>query len=350
MKKTIKLCFIGYLKECNPLENRLFTNELISNKYDFVIDKNNPDYVFVGSYGDILANTAAYNNCVKIWYIEEPFSPNFTFFDYCIDFDPYDYGGRNIFYPDCLHNMTIPNPPSIEEARVIAKEKTIFCSMIFAHETHDGMRKKYYDIISKYKRVESAGTYLNNQDGGKAVGYENGDGSKFDLQKKCKFDLCIQTLNFDWFINEKIVHCIVNNTIPIFYGTDKVKQIFNPKRFIFVEDYKDEEELLNYIKKIDEDDELYAQIISEDPLVSKTYQQDVLNKAFLALDNIFENGPKKRRNTLYASMHLYNSFLVASRWNTKRLKRESKLWYRPFLYFRVALRKVFGKKNGRNRN
>lgn len=320
MKIDIKICFIGYLPNYNPLNGQLFTNAIISSKYNFIIDQVNPDFVFVGSYGDMLANFVAYKDKVKIWYIEEPFSPDFVFFDYCIGFDPYDFGGRNIFYPDCLHGMTIPPAPTIFEAYEITKSKELFCSMIFAHETHDGMRAKYYRLLSKYKRVESAGSFMNNQEDNKTVDYTNGDSSKFELQKKCKFDLCIQTLKFDWFINEKIVHAIINNTIPIFYGTSKVKQIFNPKRFIFVNDFESDEDLLKRIKEIDNDDKLFAAIISEPPFTRPNLQKEVLEKAFLSLDSIFSGGTALRRNLLYSPQYLYNDLTAVSRWNSKRKK------------------------------
>jgi hypothetical protein len=61
-----------------------------------------------------------------------------------------------------------------------------------------------------------------------------------------------------------MIHAYASNTIPIYFGNDKVLEDgFNPKSFINCHDYDSIDDIVNVIIKIDKDDELYKQMIAE---------------------------------------------------------------------------------------
>lgn len=292
-KKSVKVKFIGFWSDFDHTSFPLFSNLLIKSKYKLIVS-DDPDFVFFGCFGLFADYVKAYPNAVKIFIITEPASPDFVFFDYCFGFERYDFGDRYIFYPSSLYETIINN----NNEKVV--DRLYFCDFIYRHETNNSLRKHYFDLLSSYKRVESCGTYLNNQENKMTVKYDNGNLSKYNFQKKCKFSLCIQDTNYPWFVNEKITHSINAGSIPIFYGPKEVKYYFNPNRFIFIDDYLNDEELLKRIIEIDEDDSLFNAIVSEPAFIQKDFQLETLNKAYEKLDIIFQE-KKIVRETQYVS-------------------------------------------------
>ena len=53
------------------------------------------------------------------------------------------------------------------------------------------------------------------------------------------------------------------NCIPIYYGADDINNHFNEKSFINMNNFEKMEDCIEYIKKIDNDDELYAKMLQE---------------------------------------------------------------------------------------
>lgn len=285
--RTIKIQFKNWYdgfnyKDLGPIfaEN----NYLKENDISLEITNANPDFIIYGVFGDFLYQSSIDDkNAVKILFVTEPISSDFLFFDYCIGFEPYDYGKRNCFYPFFLYSpyadSVIPKQLNRKLTKGILKSKDIFCEMVYSHDGRDVSRKKYFELLSTYKKVESAGTYLNNQLNGATVDYRNDNRTKFEFQKRAKFSLCIQSIKKEWFINEKIMHAFFSNEIPIFYGCDEVKNVFNPERFVFVDDYPNDEALLKKIIEIDNNDELFCEIISKPVFIDKDFVEKTLDKA-----------------------------------------------------------------------
>ena len=256
---------------------------------------NNPEFIIYGTYGDFISAACSDDSsAIKILFITEPLSADFMLFDYCIGFDPYSYGDRYCYYPDFLYSPgTSISDISFDEAKNILHNKKYFCDFIYSHDGRDVSRKKYFDLLNSYKRVESAGTYLNNQPDNLAVDFKkDGDTSKYDFQSKCKFSLCIQSIDKEWFINEKIMHAIRANSIPIFYGTNKLKNIINEDRVIFINDFDSDEELLQRIIQIDNDDDLYCKIISKPFFKEQGFQKRIIDEACKFICDVFVLGKK----------------------------------------------------------
>lgn len=310
----------------------IFNNNvyLKENRIILEITDTNPDFIVYGVFGDFLYQSSIDDKkAVKILFITEPVSADFIFFDYCIGFEPYDYGGRNCFYPFFLYSSyvdgAIPKQLNYQQAVDFLKSKTSFCEMVYSHDGRDVSRKKYFELLSSYKKVESAGTYLNNQPGFNTVDYRNNSKTKFDFQKKAKFSLCIQSIKKEWFINEKIMHAFYAHEIPIFYGCDEVKKIFNPERFINISDYPDEKKLLDKIIEIDSNDNLFCEIVSKPIFVDNNFINKTLDNACRFVYEIFTNKKKmlieKNRETIIKNdiIRNHNSYNEINRLSRNKL-------------------------------
>lgn len=325
-------------KDLGPI---FFNNHYLKENDIRLIESDEADIIVYGTYRDFLSNACSDNkNAIKILFITEPISPDFILFDYCIGFEPLSFGDRYCYYPDFVYSPgTDIRTISLNEAKNVLKKKQYFCDFIYSHDGVDVSRKKYFDLLSSYKRVESAGTYLNNQENNKTVDFrDEGDLSKYDLQAKCKFSLCIQSIDKDWFINEKIMHVIKANSIPIFWGTKKIREIVNPKRVIFIDDYKNEEELLNRIKEIDNNDELFCQIISTHFFKEADFQSKVIDNACLFFSNICSLR-KKYLLDLGKEQEIKNRLLAHKKEYEKSQKKSKRLLKKALLKLASIFRK-----------
>lgn len=114
-------------------------------------------------------------------------------------------------------------------------------------------RTRMFHRLSLYKKVLSGGKHLNN------VGGPVGDTMEFFSQ--CKFTLSFEnTLDYPGYVTEKPFMAWLGGTVPI-YNTDPAGLVdINKKAVIYAGDFKTEEELVDYIIKVDNDDKLYCDI------------------------------------------------------------------------------------------
>lgn len=134
--------------------------------------------------------------------------------------------------------------------------KTKFCNLIYSHERDDDERKRIADLLSIYKKVDSLGTYYNNC--GKVVNAKE----KIGTIKDYKFTIAYESTDQQGFITEKIMDAFLAGSIPIYKGASDVDCIFNQNAFINannLDDYK----LLEIVRKIDENDELFFHMVNQ---------------------------------------------------------------------------------------
>ena len=118
---------------------------------------------------------------------------------------------------------------------------------------------------------------------------------KIKFLSSYKFSLAMENSNGDGYLSEKILQSYISGTIPIYYGDYLIDEYINPKTYILIKGEKDIEEKINYIKSIDNDDEKYRRIISENALVDNNFTQKIDYELKSFLYNIFQQEKKKAR-------------------------------------------------------
>ena len=78
-----------------------------------------------------------------------------------------------------------------------------------------------------------------------------------------KFSICFENSKTQGYISEKLSDAFEAGTIPIYYGDDTVLELLNNRSYIHVIDERDFDEKIEWIKKIDQNDTLYEQMIRE---------------------------------------------------------------------------------------
>lgn len=257
--KKIKIKFVGFWNDFNS-KNNFIVN--ILKKYYIIEFSEYPDYLISSCFTEDYLKY----NCVRIFYTGENLCPDFNAFDYAIGFEHLSFGDRYVRYPNyCIPEiynndyMLMLNKHKISDEEF--REKKEFCSFVVSKGDKyvDKKREEFFFELSKYKKVNSGGRYLNN------VGTPNGVDNKLQFQKKHKFSIAFENTSHFGYTTEKIIQAFAAQTIPIYWGDPNIEEEFNPASFINCNKYKSIDEIVNIIRAIDQTD-AYMSILKQPAL------------------------------------------------------------------------------------
>ena len=223
----IKVCFVGFWDGFDSNDN-FFINFM--RKYHEVEVSNNPDYCFFSNYG---FENLRFNSCVKIQFVGENMVPDFNLADYAIGFHYLNFGDRYLRLPlyiiygeffikggyQKVKDNILPEPKQLLNRK--------FCNFVYSNSaTADPIRKEFFERLSKYKKVDSGGKFLNN------IGYHIP--KKVEFIKDYKFTIAFENSVCEGYTTEKIFEPMVMNSMPIYFGNPLVDKDFNKDSFIWM--------------------------------------------------------------------------------------------------------------------
>lgn len=248
---TIKIHYVDFWKKLDP-ENFFFT-KMLKTKYNVVLDSENPDFVFCSNFGREYVKY----DCIRILFLGEAKTPDFNVYDYAIGFDDITYSDRYLRYPLFLVDRVLIkkalNKHTFSDEYYLNKKK--FCNQVVSNSSGDKIRDDFFDALSKYKQVDSGGRYRNNLPDGKPVA------SKEAFQKEYRFSLAFENCSYPGYVTEKIVDAFAADTIPIYWGDTDIANDFNPEAFIDCSKLSSLDEMVQAVKRVDENEELYLKMI-----------------------------------------------------------------------------------------
>lgn len=298
--KTVKINYACESENFNREQNLIY-DLLKINGYDVQIS-DDPDYIICDVGGAERYGYCKYPQ-IRIMYSGENYIPDFNLIDYSICPYPIQFGDRNFQLPPCVWPrdrwLSIVNKRGGGYTKEFVQNKQLFANFISSHESEFNIRGDFFKKLNEYRRVESAGTYLNNMPNGEVVNWL--DGSKTALQRKCKFTLCFESTNHYGFVTEKIMDAFYSDTIPVYYGSPTVAEIFNKNAFINVADYPSFDAAIEKIKELDRDDEKYLEMLSQPVLVDPTYPERLEQELGQFICHIFDQPIEQayRRSRVY---------------------------------------------------
>ncbi len=230
-----------------------FLLEKLEEKYE-IIFSDEPDYLFCGCY----ANEFFKYDCIKILFLGENISPDFNLYDYAVGFDYLNFADRYLRYPIYVYwkkdfELAAHKHERLDEYFLNKKK---FCNFVYSNSSwNEKIREEFFKKLSAYKCVDAGGKVFNN------IGYRVGDKRAF--QEEYKFAIVFENSSKLGYTTEKIINAYAAGNIPIYWGNRNIEEEFNPKSFINVFDFDSLEECIEYIEKVDNDDDLYLQIQRE---------------------------------------------------------------------------------------
>ena len=258
-------------------------HKILLEKYE-VIFTEQPDYIVFSEFG----GENRYYNCVKLFLSIENRDPDFSITDYAIGIHYInDRGDRYFRKPTEVHQLSaIYSVYKVTQTYGIDIKNKKFCSFVVSNPSGEA-RNKFFQKLSEYKKVDSGGNHLNNI-GGRV---EN----KKEFLKNYKFNICFENSKTQGYISEKLSDAFEAGTIPIYYGDDTVLELLNNKSYIHIKDESEFNEKIELIKKIDQNDTLYEQMIKEKIVIDDSRYPKELQKYKDFIYHIFEQDKEKAR-------------------------------------------------------
>lgn len=108
-------------------------------------------------------------------------------------------------------------------------------------------------MLSKYKKVDSGGIFLNN------IGFRVSN--KFEFLSNYKFSICFENKQNIGYCTEKLVQVFLQGTIPIYFGDNSIVNIFNTKSYVHILKKRNFSKAIKLIETIYKDETLYNEIL-----------------------------------------------------------------------------------------
>jgi len=275
--------------------------------WQFELSPKNPDYLIITEhfYSSKQNNKLVkqylkkYPVAIRIFRTGECVSPDFNIFDYAIAFD------RDLANGDRV--VRIPFNRYFRESIIIKQEEIdydkklenglSFCNFMYSNANAHPNRDRIFYALSEYKKVDSLGRHLNNT-GVKSTRFsQDWRKGSIELRKPYKFSIAAENASFRGYVSEKLVSCMQAGTIAIYWGDPSVSEDFNTKAFINCHEYNSFEEIMDHIKEIDNNDELWLEIAKKPwqtpEQIQKMKSDDEAYIRFLT--SLFEQTPSEAR-------------------------------------------------------
>lgn len=304
--KTVKINFCGFWTSFKK-EDNVFVRTL--SKHFNVEISENPDFVFC-SNRDKPFEYMQYD-CVRIMFMGENLSPDFTVFDYVIGFDYLEFSDRYFRLPFAFFFDTedpwVPEKLTLEQAKKILAQKKYLCNFIYGKASSNGMRERLFEEISKYKPVVAPGRMYNNTGSNGCTWAE-----KYQYLEQSKFTIAGDSISYPGFMTEKIVQPLQHHSIPVYYGNPRVNEDINEKAFVWCKSPRDEDvrAAVEQVKYLDTHDDKYLEMLMQCPLRSEDYMIKRYEELEAFLVNIFSQSPEQaQRRIRYFVADTHSSYL-----------------------------------------
>ena len=297
-------------------KNNFFTNVLreYGDRYNVkVVDPSeNPDILFYSIFGSSHKNYKAER---KIFFSGEPCSHRYEA-DFNITFDYNSYKNTRVplwAYYCSKEDIKLFMDRKYNNSDDSNKEKK-FCSFIATGPGLANNRKEFVEKLSKYKKVDCGGSFLNNIEYNVPMGI-NCSG-KIEHNNNYKFAMAFESKSYPGYVTEKIYDIFKSHCVPIYWGHKDVVKDFNPKSFINANDFSDFDELIEYIKKVDNDDDMYSQFFKQTVLSdmwidifndsNKCFFKNVADKIIGGKSNLYKNYSKSQGYMSKKTVNIFN--------------------------------------------
>jgi len=155
-------------------------------------------------------------------------------------------------------------------------------SVVVSHIHHGRERLTFLDNLQKQMPVFFGGKYNNNIGYVIQGGYESSELTNF--YKKGKFAITMENGDCPYYITEKIINGFRSGVIPVYWGSPRIGEFFNPKRFLQLKSSSqtDMNELIT--RMVNMTDKEYLDIIHEPIMVRSV--DNVCDEIFASVKKI----------------------------------------------------------------
>lgn len=135
------------------------------------------------------------------------------------------------------------------------------------------IRNSFLNKLDENFKVTYAGSYKNNINSNIPYLYNSIEFNEFI--SKYKFIISMENSRNDTYITEKIIHGLLANTIPVYWGSLRVFDYFNPNRLLYLENENMIDEIVNQMKEICENKNKWLEMVNQFNFVNNKLERTI---------------------------------------------------------------------------
>lgn len=250
------ISFADFRPGFDPQQNMFLS--LLQSRLDAVFEEDpaRADLLIYSAFGDKHRSFEG----TRVFYAGEPVMPQWEECDYALTFLR-DGGGkpeRHFRLPSWTHEKHVRNAAHLEQFPAdlsgILSRRTKFCNFIYSNgNAQESLH--FLNLLAHYRHVDSAGKFRNN------TGIQVQD--KIGFRSRYKFTIAFEQQSARGYVTEVLTDAFASGSLPIYWGDPDVGLDFNPARFVNARDFRNFEELVEYIRFLDQHDEAYLSYFKE---------------------------------------------------------------------------------------
>jgi len=135
------------------------------------------------------------------------------------------------------------------------------------------IRNSFLNKLEETFKVTYAGSYKNNIGGN--IPYPYNSNEFRETISKYKFIISMENSRNDTYITEKIIHGLLANTIPVYWGSKRVFDYFNPKRFLCLENENMIDDVIGRMKEISQNTNKWLEMVNQSNFVNGKLERTI---------------------------------------------------------------------------
>ena len=291
---------------------RAYIKRMYAGHYNIIWTKKDPHLNFVGTPHPVphplisyLAKLLRDKRSLVIFWTIEPVRLH-KMADHTLSF--YPDTATNTWFPyvlTILHDDFVAFLNNKPTQRVLTNRQTPkpnFCAFVHYHFdpklTQTKVRGDFCTELTKYKKVSCSGRVMNNVQTPDYMSLHNATEDYtvglIRYLSEYKFFICFdnrlsskQEPDGLRYVASKILSAFIAGSIPIYSGYREIAELFNPAAFINAHDFSTHQELIEYIKEVDNSPELTAAYQNAPPILPDSplhnLHPDKMRPIFLSL-------------------------------------------------------------------
>lgn len=163
------------------------------------------------------------------------------------------------------------------ENRLIHKQKRIdvpskhIC--VFITNPNGIVRNTFLHVLEQIVKIDYCGNYKNNI--GNVITSPYNSEEFLNFIKDYKFIISMENSQEDTYITEKIMHGLLANIVPVYWGSNRVLDYFNEKRIIHFDSFENIVPVVNNIIELINDNEKWLDVVNENNFNDNTLTRNI---------------------------------------------------------------------------
>jgi len=269
LKPTVRVAFANFWPSFTP---DLFRARFpyVYEKYDLALSAD-PDVVFYSVFPPAHKQTSSWHipqgNYVRVFITGENAEPDMNMCEFALSFSRLINNPNHLRLPLWVYearNWGYAPGRLVKSANTdweeVASQKTEFCNFVYRHDVP--FRNAIFSAVNAYKRVDAAGSCMNNMNGWRVPEQPYWQVVKIKFLQRYKFTLAVENAIWPGYSTEKLVDPMYVNSIPIYVGDPMLRRCFNPDSYIDFSQFSFIKEMIERIREIDNNRDLYLKMLT----------------------------------------------------------------------------------------